>query len=218
MFAKHFVVDARDERARARELPGALEPPFGELALERDRRAAEVASSTARRRSTLNIIDITIATGRSTAAAMPMPVTRKTYTASLLSSSVLRNRTAAAMPPKLNASATLYFTSTTMPATTDRQHDQQLHDRLLISALRAREGIHPRDRQRDSARRAWRASPSAASVPCRAGHDAFLPARTVSVAAPNSASSDVGDHPRARQIPPRQMPTPRGRRSRGRIG
>ena len=47
-----------------------------------------------------------------------MAVARKTYTASLLSSSVLRKRTAATIPARLNARATLYFTSSTMPATT----------------------------------------------------------------------------------------------------
>ncbi len=38
--------------------------------------------------------------------------------ASLLSSRFVRNRTAATMPARLNASATLFFTSTTTPATT----------------------------------------------------------------------------------------------------
>jgi hypothetical protein len=40
------------------------------------------------------------------------------YTASLLSSSVLRKRTAATIPARLNASARLCFTSTTTPPTT----------------------------------------------------------------------------------------------------
>ena len=58
------------------------------------------------------------ATDSSTPDARPMPVATNTKTASLLSSSVVRNRTAATMPARLNASARLYFTITTTPATT----------------------------------------------------------------------------------------------------
>jgi hypothetical protein len=54
----------------------------------------------------------------STADDRPIPVARNTYTASLLSSSVFLNLTAATIPARLKARARLYFTRTTMPATT----------------------------------------------------------------------------------------------------
>ena len=53
----------------------------------------------------------------STAAAMPMPVATKMYTASFVSSSVLRNRTSATMPARLKASVMLCCTSTSIPDT-----------------------------------------------------------------------------------------------------
>ena len=65
----------------------------------------------------LYITEMPKATGGSTAAARPMPVTTKMFTASLLSSRAVRKRTAATMPPSEKASASECFTSTTMPAT-----------------------------------------------------------------------------------------------------
>ena len=66
----------------------------------------------------LNPIEITHETDGATAAAMPIPITTKMPAASLLSSSEVRNRTAATMPPSEKARATEYFTNTTMPAAT----------------------------------------------------------------------------------------------------
>jgi hypothetical protein len=53
-----------------------------------------------------------------TPAARPRPRARKTYTASRGSLSVLRKRTAATIPARLNARARLFLTTMTMPATT----------------------------------------------------------------------------------------------------
>ena len=49
--------------------------------------------------------------------ARPTPMARKTYTASLVSFSVERKRTAATIPARENASARLNWTMKTMPAT-----------------------------------------------------------------------------------------------------
>ena len=50
-------------------------------------------------------------------AARPTPIARKTYTASFVSSKVVRNRTAATIPARLKARATLVLTTTTIPVT-----------------------------------------------------------------------------------------------------
>ena len=51
-----------------------------------------------------------------TPAASPTAMARKMYTASFVSLSVLRKRTAAASPARLNARARLFRTTATMPA------------------------------------------------------------------------------------------------------
>ncbi len=68
--------------------------------------------------SRLNPIEITHATSGATPAAIPMPITTKMPATSLLSSSDVRNRTAATMPPSEKASANDVFTITTIAAAT----------------------------------------------------------------------------------------------------
>ena len=68
--------------------------------------------------TTLNSRDITAATlGANTPAATPTARARKMYTASFVSFSVLRNRTAATIAASVKASARLFCTRMTVPAT-----------------------------------------------------------------------------------------------------
>src|SRR5262249_48629940 len=110
----------------------------------------------------LKTTEITSATGRSTAEAIPRPSTRKTYAASLLSSSEFRNLAAAEQVrhlPRARSAAgadrrgVVYLHQPKTARHDDGQDDQKLDDRLLIATLRSRQRVNPGDRQRDQARR-----------------------------------------------------------------